>query len=119
MNGRVHKALFALGWFAAAAYILAGVVGGLWPRWDEAASSDRIVWVVLLLGGGLCVAAGLRLVARKPWAGAALVSVGGLAGALVLFWTLLAPLLGIALVVLSIVHARRLTAGAVAGTAPA
>jgi hypothetical protein len=96
-----------LGGFAAVAYLLAGIVGAIWPRWDEAPASDQILWLTLLVGGGVMLAAGLRAFDRSPWAGAALVSLGGLAGALVLFWTILAPLIAIALVVLSIIQARR------------
>jgi di/tricarboxylate transporter len=110
MSGGVRRALFGLGWFAAAAYVLAGVVGGVWSRWDEASASDQIVWVVLLVGGGLMLAIGLRRFETSPWVGTALVSVGALAGALVLLWTLLVPLIAIALVVLGVVHARRLAA---------
>jgi di/tricarboxylate transporter len=119
MSGGVRRALYSLGWFAAAAYVVAGVVGAAWPRWDEAAASDQIVWVLLLVGGGLMLAIGLRRFERSPWVGAALVSVGALAGALVLFWTLLVPLIAIALVVLSVVHARRLAADVRPAGAPA
>jgi hypothetical protein len=102
--------LYRLGTFLGIAYLLAGVVGFLWPRWDEAATSDRVVWFVLLAVGGAALLAGLRLLDRSPWAGAALVSVGALAGALALFWSILVPLIAITLVVLSVVSARRVTA---------
>jgi hypothetical protein len=102
--------LYRLGTFLGIAYLLAGVVGFLWPRWDEAATSDRAVWFVLLAGGGAALLAGLRLLDRSPWVGAALVSVGALAGALALFWSILVPLFAITLVVLSVVSARRVTA---------
>jgi hypothetical protein len=66
--------------------------------------------LVLLAGGGAALLAGLRLFERSPWAGVTLVSVGAFAGALVLFWSVLVPLLAITLVVLSVVSARRVAA---------
>jgi hypothetical protein len=38
-----RKVLLRLGTFLGIAYLLAGVVGVLWPRWDESATSDRVI----------------------------------------------------------------------------
>ena len=112
----VEKVLVVLGTFVAAAYVLIGIVGGLLPsHWEEAEGwSDRGVWIVLLVGGGVLLFLGLRWSRRSPWLGALLISVGAIAGALPIFWTLVALVLAIVLVVLSIIHARRAT-----GAAPA
>lgn len=103
-----HKALFRLGWVTAVAYLVVGLVVGLLPfHWKEAGVADQVLWVVFIAGGGLLVIAGLRSIETSPRLGATLISVGGFAGALALFWTLLAPLAAVALTVLSIRAARR------------
>ena len=106
-NG-LEKALLGLGLFTGIAYLVVGVAGAIWPgHWDEAAASDQILWAVFLVGGGLLVLTGLRLLNRRPGRGATLVSVGALVGALPIFWALLPLLLAISLIVLSALYARR------------
>jgi hypothetical protein len=107
-RGGASKALLWLGWFTGVAFIVIGIAGGIWPgHWDDAPASDQIVWVVLGVGGGLAILAGLHVFPRFAWAGAALVSVGAVTGALPIFWALLPLLLAAALVMLSILSARR------------
>ena len=92
------------------AYVLAGIAGGIWPgHWDESNAIDQIMWVVLLVGGGLLIFAGLRVFGRSPWGGAALVSLGAVAGALVLFWTIIVLAAALALIIVSVISARRMT----------
>lgn len=115
MTLTVEQSLVILGFFTAAAYVLVGLIAGLWPSmWDDSGATEQIFWIVFLVGGGLLILAGLRRSRRSPWLAAALISIGAVAGALPLFWTVLAILLAIALIVLSVVYARR-----VAGAAPA
>ena len=105
---RLGKALFWLGWLTGVAFIAIGIAGGIWPgHWDDAGAGDQILWVVFGVGGGFAILAGLRLFSRSAWGGAALVSVGAIAGALPIFWALLPLLLAVALIVLSILNARR------------
>jgi hypothetical protein len=107
-NGALTKALFWLGGLTGVAFIVIGIAGGIWPgHWDDAAASDQIMWVVLGVGGGLALLAGLRLLPRSPWTGAALVSLGAIVGALPIFWSVLPLLLAVALIVLSVVYARK------------
>jgi hypothetical protein len=108
------KLLLALGAVVGTAYLLAGILGGaFWPsHWEEANRADQVLWLVFLAGGGVLVLAGLRLFERAPRTGAALVSLGAVAGAVPLFWTLAVPLVAIALVVLTIKYARRAAATA-------
>jgi hypothetical protein len=111
----LEKVLVVLGFFVAVPYLLAGVVVGLWPSvWDDTGTDDQIFWIVFLVGGGLLLLAGLRVSLRSPWTAAVLISLGALAGAIPTFWTVLAPIAAVTLVVLSIVYARR-----AAGAAPA
>lgn len=107
-----HKALFRLGWITAIVYIAVGLVVGLLPyHWREAGVADQVLWVIVITGGGLLLIAGLRSIERSPRLGAVLISLGGVAGAVPLFWTLVAPLVAIALIVLSILSARQMQKG--------
>ncbi len=111
----LEKGLVVLGFFTAVAYVLVGIIGAFSiSHWDEASASDQILWGSLLVGGGILIFAGLRISRRSPWGGFALISIGALAGALPIFWTLIAVVVAIALVVLSFLYARR-----VASPAPA
>jgi hypothetical protein len=112
----VEKGLVVLGTITGVVYVLAGIITGIWPSfWDDSSTGDRIGWIALLVGGGVLLLAGLRMSIRSPWPAAVLISVGAVAGALATFWTVVAPIVAITLVVLSILYARRRTAG----TAPA
>jgi hypothetical protein len=107
------KVLFRLGAFTGIVYIVVGIVGGLWPgHWDGSSTGDQALWFVFLIGGGVLLLAGLRLFQRSPWSGAALVSLGAVAGALPIFWSVAAPLVAIALIVLSFMYVRRAAAAA-------
>jgi hypothetical protein len=102
------KALFWHGWFTGVAFVVIGIAGGIWPgHWDDASRGDQILWVVFGVGGGLAILGGLRLFGRSAWTGAALVSVGAIAGALPVFWAILPLVLAAVLNVLSILGARK------------
>jgi hypothetical protein len=104
----LETALLGLGMFTGIAYLVVGVAGAIWPgHWDEAAASDQILWAVFLIAGGLLVLAGLRVLHGAPGRGATFVSIGAVLGALPIFWALLPLLLALALLVLSVLYARR------------
>ena len=103
----VPKPLRVFGYFAAVAYFIVGIVGGLWPsHWENASGSDQALWIILMVGGSILLVAGLRLFPRSRWGGAVLVSVGAFFGALPIFWTGIALLVAVVLVLLSVRHAR-------------
>lgn len=105
----VRSALFWLGTITGIAYLLIGAFGAWWPgHWDDAAASDQILWGALLMGGGVALLAGLRIIERSPRWGAILVAVGAVAGALVIFWTVIVIVVALTVVVLAVVYARRL-----------
>ena len=107
-NESLPKALFGLGLFTGVAYIVVGIAGGIWPgHWDDTGATDQILWVLFGVGGGLILLAGLRLLMRSPIAGATLVSVGAIVGALPIFWTLIPLILALVLIVLSVMYVRR------------
>jgi len=78
--------------------------------WEESSATDQVLWIVILVGGGLLLVAGLWLVKRSPWVGAALISLGGVVGASAIWWSGVVIFLVIALVVLSVINARQITA---------
>ena len=91
--------------------LVLGLVVGLMPsHWEEASTSAQAVFVVLAVVGSLVLALGLWEFQRSPWLGVALISVGAICGALPLFWTIVPVLLAVALIVLSVIYARRSTA---------
>jgi hypothetical protein len=97
----------ARGWVAfglAAVYIVAGAAGFV-IDFDE--TSYRVAWLVLLGGGAAVILAGIFLADGTGWTAALLMSLGGAAGGLVLFWTFLVPVAVAALVALSITIAHR------------
>ena len=107
-RGGLERALLGVGMFTGIAYLIVGVAGAIWPgHWDEATASDQIIWAAFLTVGGLMVLTGLRFLHRSPGRAATLVSTGALLGTLPIFWALLPLLLAIALVVLSVLYARR------------
>lgn len=106
-----RKGLSVLGTAVGAVYILVGVIVGALPAvWEDSSTGGRVFWILFLVGAGVLVLAGLRIFDRLPRAGAALVSVGAIVGGLVLAWSIAAPIAAIALIVLSVVCARRLPA---------
>jgi hypothetical protein len=103
----VPKTVRVLGYFAAAAYVVVGIVGGLWPsHWDNASAGDQALWITLMVGGAILLVVGLSLFPRSNWGGAVLVSVGAFFGALPIFWTGVALVLAVVIVLLSVRHAR-------------
>jgi uncharacterized membrane protein len=104
----VPKLLRNLGYFAAAAYVVIGIVGGFfWPgHWENASGSDQALWVILMVGGAALLVAGLNLFPRSNWGGAFLVSVGAFFGALPIFWSFIALVLAVVIVLLAVRHAR-------------
>jgi hypothetical protein len=116
---RREKALVVLGTTLAIVYLLAGIAVGAWPsHWDDSSTVDRVLWLGFLVGGGTALFVGLRSFERSPWLGASLVSMGALAGALAIFWTIAVPVAAIALVVLSVMAARRAEADNQAAARP-
>jgi hypothetical protein len=100
------KALFRLAWFAGLAYILIGVVGGLWPsHWRDASTTDQALWIILSVVGGGLLLAGSRLMPDAPRLGAVMISLGGVVGGLPVFWAILPIVVALALIFLSVRYA--------------
>lgn len=101
-------AVLFLAGLLAAAYLLGAILGAALIDWDDdGGDSDRAFWIVFLLVGALLLVAGLFTGARSRWLAAALLSIGAVIGAIATFWTIIIPIAAIALIVLSVLWARR------------
>lgn len=104
-NG-LTTAAYVLALVLAVGYAAAGIIGWI-ADVTEGDGSDLAFWLVLLLGGSALILAGLFLTPRWSLLSMLLVSVGALAGALALVWSIIVPALAIALIVLVVLAARR------------
>ena len=103
----MERALRVLSWVAAVLYVGVGVLELLLA---SDALRHRAVFATVLCVLALLVVGGVRLIPSRPWMGTAVASVGAIAGCFALFWTIAAILLGIAIVILSVLVARRASA---------
>ena len=108
---RLQRALSALACVTGILYLVVGIAGGIWPgHWDDTGAAAQILWFVFGIAGGVLVLAGWRLIGRSPKLAATLISLGGVVGALPIFWTIVPLLLAIALIALSVLYVRRTSA---------
>ena len=98
-------ALRICGWLLAMLFAGIGVIEFL----DDSGQAFFALVVVVLAAA---VVGGIALIPRRPWPGAVLASLGAVIGAFMLFWSLVAIPLAIAVVVLAVVAARRESAAA-------
>jgi hypothetical protein len=107
----ITTAAYVLGVVLCVAYAAGGIIG--WAAdVTDGDGSDLAFWLVFLFGGAALIFAGLFLTRRWTRTSIFLVSVGALAGALALFWSIIAPVLALALVGLALMAGRRSTATA-------
>jgi len=104
---RAFKSLRIVGWVTAALFIAVGIAEATYANGTRA--HQTLFFVALTLFAVLIVA-GIKLLDTRPWLGAGLASLGAVLGGISLFWTVAALLLAIAIVTLSIVCARRVSA---------
>lgn len=100
----MNRGLRVVAWVAALLYV---VVGLLELILADGSLAHRVTFAVVLGLFAALVLVGVRLIDDRPWVGAAVASVGAIAGGLALFWTIAAVLLAIAIVTLSMLTARR------------
>jgi hypothetical protein len=93
------------------AYAAGGIIG--WAAdVADGDGSDLAFWLLFLLGGAALILVGLFVARRWSWSSAILISIGAAAGALALFWSILAPLLAVVLIALAVAAARQTPAAA-------
>jgi hypothetical protein len=105
-SGRIATATQVLAAVLGVGYIAAGLVGAALDS-TGGDGSDLAFWLAFLVGGGALVLIGTFLLGSRPALSAALTSVGALAGAVAVFWSVIVPVLALVLVVLCIARARR------------
>jgi len=93
-----------LGWVTALFYVAVALFEVLIDSHE--ALGTRIGFPVFLVALAVALMAGIRLITPRPRLGAIVASVSALVGAFVLFWTLLAIVLGLAIVVFSVLAVR-------------
>jgi hypothetical protein len=108
-EGRLTAVTFWLAAFDAAVCSGFGILKPLVGTWNS--QTDRLIFGLLVGGGGLLLVAGLIVFRRSPWGSAVLIGLGAVGGALGLFWTILIPILAIVLIILCVSRARRLGRG--------
>jgi hypothetical protein len=101
----IWTALVILGSILAGASILLGLIVGAVADFDQ--GSDRGFWIAFLVFSGVLIFAGLWLINRSSWLGVALIVCGSILGSIAVFWSVLYPLVAIAVIALAIVWARR------------
>src|SRR5262245_10441039 len=116
---RAESALATATWWLAAVvafiYVAFGVLHPALGDWNS--TTDRLIFLVVVAGGGLLMAAGLVAFRSAPVRAAVLISAGAVLGAVGLVWTLFLPLAALVLVVLTVRRAWTLSGGAApAGT---
>ena len=110
MPSKAYRALSILGWIDAGLFILVGAGELIAPREDSRGS--RVVFLAVLVLFAVLVVVGIRLLPTRPWPGVAVASIGAVLGGFSIFWTGLAIVLAMAIVVLSVLCAVRTTSAA-------
>ena len=100
----------ALGAFLGFGYVVLGIVESS----IAIAGSDPILffWLPALCGGGVLILLGVFKLVSPAWLSIGLVSVGALAAGLATVWTVVAPILSIALIWLVVTRASPAPASA-------
>ncbi len=107
-SDRLWKVTFALAGVLAAACLILGIAEVI--RGVVNSTSEDLGGIVLLCGAGFLLLGGLfAFRSGAAWLGAAFITAGAIAGGMVLVWSVVALLIAVTLIVLSAVHARRLS----------
>jgi hypothetical protein len=100
----MERSLRVLSWLAVVLYV---GVGTLELLFADGPLGHRVLFAAVLTGFAVLVLSGVRLIGSRPWIGVAVASVGAVLGGFALFWTVAAIALAVAIVVLSVLVARR------------
>ncbi len=97
--------LRVLGWVDAGLLLVVAVLEIVFTK----EGSGGLIRAAVSTALAVCVLGGIRLIDGRPWPGAVLASVGATLGAVFLIWALLPIPLAVAIVMLSMAKARRLS----------
>lgn len=104
LRDRISRVTRILGAIVGGGFLVLGVAEFV-ARLDD--PLPLLFWLPTLWGGGVMVLIGVFRVTAHPTLSIALVIVGTAAGLLASFWTILMPVLGLTLVILTILNASR------------
>jgi len=107
----VTTAAYVLALVVGVGYAAAGIIGWIADVADGD-GSDLAFWLVFLLGGAALVFAGLFATRRWSSGSAIFVSLGAIAGAVALAWSIVVPIIALVLIALAILASRRAAAPA-------
>ena len=96
---RIHRGLVAV---LVTIYVAAAVIGIFWDAVD-----NKVLWVVILGGAATAIVLGSFLRNAPPWMSIGLISVGAIAGGIILLPTILVPIAAAVLVALTFSLQRR------------
>src|SRR3954453_1449461 len=112
----VSAAILGVVGLVGAVAMIVSLVGDLnfWANDNGARSGSLVFFLIMVLG-----AVGFVIEDEHAWAGGALGALGGAALAVILFWTLLAVVVGVGVAVVAVLRARELHQPAAPRTRPA
>ncbi len=96
---RVHRGLIAA---LVTIYLAAAIIGIFWDAVD-----NKVLWVAILGGAAACIALGAVLRNAPPAISIGLISVGAIAGGIILLPTIVVPIAAAVLVALTFSLQRR------------
>jgi hypothetical protein len=110
---RLWLGMVVLGGLLAVACAFFGLLVGFEDEWDS--NAERLAFIALTLGGAAILAAGLYSARRRDRLAAALIIFGAVVCGFMIWWTILAPFVALAVIVLAVVWTRRTSTPEAAG----
>ena len=110
MKASKSQTAFMIGAVAWAGFSIAvGVVGGIFGGDTEypMTAAEKLTWWLVAGLGGVMLLVGLRAWRRLPLLGGVLMAVGALAAGVIMWWSIVIPVLAILVAVFGVVRARR------------
>jgi hypothetical protein len=98
-RGQVHSRTWWFGLFLGGLLVAAGIAETV--RLVRSGDGGLVFWFGTLVGGGILILTGTLLLPRRPIPGCLLTTIGCLAGVLPTMWTLIVPVMLVALVIAS------------------
>jgi hypothetical protein len=95
----VHSRTWWFGLFLGGLLVAAGIAETV--RLVRSGDGGLVFWFGTLVGGGILILTGTLLLPRRPIPGCLLTTIGCLAGVLPTMWTLIVPVMLVALVIAS------------------
>ena len=108
----MFKSLAGATRFLVLALVALYVVAGLTGLFLIESASERVPWLIFLVGGAVAMLLGTFVVRSPAWLSAALVALGASVGGLPLYWTIVVPIASVVVMASAIALARQRSAPA-------